>query len=134
MISRRQWKRWWRNLRDWRWFLRAWLLEDRALEGLGGPPNNWRSLYDVRGKHDNVSYTCSFNNDAHEIWFWQEFDEEDGRWAFFLDAGAFRRMALWYVWRWAWGEWFGLRRRLFYWDNHRRVQQMRSAVEREEKI
>lgn len=110
----RKLKRLWKNRR---WIFRSLLLEDGSF---GGPPNNERNSPDVRGLHENVTYSCHFNNDAYEIWFWQEFDGEPGKWAFFLDAGAFRRMALWYLWRWAWGEWFGLRRKLFYWDLNRR--------------
>jgi len=41
-------------------------------------------------------------------------------WFLELPAEGFRWLALWYLWRWAWGEWFGLRRRLYYWDLSRR--------------
>ena len=43
----------------------------------------------------------------------------------FMAAEDFRKLALWYLWRWAWGEWFGLRRSLFYWDLHRRCKKQR---------
>lgn len=104
--------------------IRQWILEDGANDGLGGPPNNWQSskLFIVKqgAKHDpkyHYGYSCRFLNDAYEIWINQE-EKENGelhqRWAFFCSAEMFRKMALWYLWRWAWGEWFGLRRWLFY--------------------
>ena len=121
--------------------LRSWALEDHASHGLGGPPNNWGRSGDILVS-DNVKvdgdgvvkYRCrhnvgaSFNNDAHEVWIWERFEEQgsvDESWKFSCPARAFRRMALWYLWRWAWGEWFGLRRKLFYWDLHRRCEKMR---------
>lgn len=112
--------------------LRQWFLEDQANQGLGGPPNNWAHLktFDVqryiRDGHDYAfGYNARFNNDAHEIWIGtREIDrgQTHDRWAFHCSTQAFRRIAIWYLWRWAWGEWFGLRRKLFYWDLHRRVQ------------
>lgn len=97
--------------------LRAFLLEDRYRQGIGGPPNNFRWCNGIRDQRDTVTYNVSFNNDAFEIWIGEKWDDEESfRWAFHCRATVFRQMALWYLWRWAWGEWFGLRRWLFYKD------------------
>ncbi len=125
---RRSWREQWSNVRQW-------LLEDQANKGLGGPPNNWRSSgyftaethgRSSKGPHYRWSRSASFCNDAFQIWI-SEKEEQDGKtidehWGFSCSAQMFRRMALWYLWRWAWGEWFGLRRWLYYWDLHRRCE------------
>ena len=114
---------------NWRWYwprLRAWLLEDRPGAGLGGPPNNWQSakIVPTRTSGDTgVEYTyIGFRNDAFEIWIGKKYNDSADTWMGFVSAPTFRRMAIWYLWRWAWGEWFGLRRKLFYWDLNRRVR------------
>lgn len=89
-----------------------WLLEDRYTSGLGGPPNMHRQTKDIPGR--DATYRGAFNNDAHEFWIEHEYPGEQARWAFSCPSGVFRRLALYYLWRWAWGEWFGLRRRLYY--------------------
>lgn len=97
------------------WKLHAflhWLLEDRYHDGLGGPPNMHRQTGDIQGR--DATYRGAFNNDAHEFWIEHEYPGAGPRWAFSCDASVFRRLALFYLWRWAWGEWFGLRRWLFY--------------------
>lgn len=116
---------------------RVWVLEDQPGQGLGGVPNNWRSTgyFDVERvsgehqKHGKWGYSheisAAFLNDAHEIGIsekWTEGDTISEGWKLMIPARCFRRIALWYLWRWAWGEWFGLRRKLFYWDLKRRVE------------
>ena len=92
----------------WRW--RVWVLEDRYHDGLGGPPNNTRS-YRFRDDWNGRDLVVSFINDAHEVWIAEKWDGGGKEhWTFSAPASAFRRMALWYLWRWIWGEWFGLRR------------------------
>ncbi len=107
------------------WKLHAvlhWLLEDRYHGGLGGPPNMHRMSSKLEGR--DASYRGGFLNDAHEFWIEREYHGEQARWAFFCDARVFRRLALFYLWRWAWGEWFGLRRRLYYIYLHWEVRRM----------
>lgn len=111
--------------------LMARLLEDGHDVGLGGPPNGWHSLHVIReqgfDKHGHPYLWrngLTFLNDSFEIGI-SVFEEECGqvtadRWMATLPVWVFRRMALWYLWRWAWGEWFGLRRWLFYrWLHHK---------------
>lgn len=118
---RHRWRHRWERLRS---GTRQWLLEDKAGVGLGGPPNKWQHI-DVRqdrpwaGHGHNVS--AQFHNDAGEVFIREWWDGEDGDLRFSLDVRAFRQLAAWYLWRWAWGEWFGLRRRLYYWDLRRRL-------------
>lgn len=110
----------------------SWLLEDQANRGLGGPPNNWRSLTvpaDRKWAGDAAKehYDICFQSDAGEIWIAAKYpDQSESTWLIFMNASTFRKMALWYIWRWAWGEWFGLRRSLFYWHLHRRVESYRA--------
>lgn len=100
--------------------LRRWLLEDRATHGLGGPPNNTRQAT-FRDEWDDRNVTVIFINDAHEVWIAERWGGEEERYVYSGSAQTFRQMALWYLWRWAWGEWFGLRRWLFYWDLKRKL-------------
>ncbi|MCB8942561.1 MAG: hypothetical protein H6658_02175 [Ardenticatenaceae bacterium] len=129
----------WYIIRSWFTWLRHWILEDQANAGLGGPPNNWQSsglfIMQQGAKHDpdyHYGYSCRFLNDAHEVWINQE-EKENGtlhqRWAFFCSTSAFRKMAMWYLWRWAWGEWFGVRRWLYYKWLHRSVSKMMGGIE-----
>lgn len=127
----RRWQdrlRW--RLNEWRVRLREWLLEDKAGQGLGGPPNNWQSLQvrDTWRGRDGAEYSAHFGDDATSIMIWVRYPDEPadgGRWLCDLRTPIFRRLALWYLWRWAYGEWFGLRRWLFYRWLHRHVARMR---------
>ena len=125
------------SLRERLSWLRQWVLEDKALVGLGGPPNNWQSTNwivdqcsrpedDPNGERWALEYAARFGNDAFEIWVAEQSiergEKQDERWVFHCRATTFRKIAFWYLWRWAWGEWFSLRRRLYYWDLHRRCQ------------
>lgn len=111
--------------------LLQWLLEDRASEGLGGAPNMHRMSPRFTSRQHGMStglaeFGALFNNDAFDFWVWKRFEETDeSRYVLTIAAEDFRKLALWYLWRWAWGEWFGLRRRLYYWHLHRMVMKMR---------
>ena len=64
-----------------------------------------------------------FGNDAGDVMIYLKYaGEEPERWELFIAAVDFRKLALWYLWRWAWGEWFGLRRRAFYWNLDRKYR------------
>ena len=92
----------------------------RDLGGTTAAPNDGaHSPVFVSRKHGMSNgvewYSASFANDAADFWIackWT--DEETGTWHSVMAAEDFRQIALWYLWRWAWGEWFGLRRRLWY--------------------
>lgn len=116
----------WRGRREWRTNLREWLLEDGAIQGLGGPPNNWQASGKYAVRPGEAEYTARFLDDAFSIGvaaYWPE-DGGESRWALILPAPVFRRLALWYLWRWTYGEWFGVRRWLFYRWLRRHVARM----------
>lgn len=118
--------------RHWCVKLRRWLLSYNPWgdDGVGGPPNDGRNIgiavdrstrYDRIQTYDIYAY---FLNDAFEIWIGETCTDGDAKgesWKFSCRTEHFRKFAIWYLWRWAWGEWFGLRRKLYYWDLHRRV-------------
>jgi len=125
-----------RNRLAYRWSnfkcgFRGWLLEDKYHHGLGGPPNNWRYSPEFASRQQGSStghqwWALHFDNDAYDVQIATKYsDEESGRWVLFMAAEDFRKLALWYLWRWVWGEWLGLRRRLFYRDLRRRVSRMK---------
>lgn len=121
--------RWLHNKRYWFW---GWLLEDRATEGLGGPPNMHRHSPRFTSRQHGMSngikeFSLSFDNDAFDVGVWTENTDEAGQWTFMIAAEDFRKLALWYLWRWMWGEWFGLRRVLFYKRLHAEVESRRNS-------
>lgn len=122
--------------RQWRIRLRQWLLSHNPHGdwGVGGPPNdkcNFTVAVSRNVKHDRIQthdIYAYFLNDAFEIWIGEMYtdgDAKDESWEFSCRTEHFRKIVIWYLWRWAWGEWFGLRRRLYYWDLHRRVSAQR---------
>jgi len=119
---------------------RCWLLEDQGNRGLGGMPNNWRDtgyIMEDEGKTWAHELYARFGNDAAEIWIghrWTENGESKEAWDFHCSTSSFRKIALWYLWRWAWGEWFGLRRWLYYKWLHRHCRQFRLAPRGEQKL
>ena len=58
-----------------------------------------------------------FENDAFELGFGYP-----NKWHMFITRKSFHKIVRWYLWRWGWGEWFGLRRYLWYKLLHRRVR------------
>lgn len=62
------------------------------------------------------AYVACLLNDAHEIWFGYP-----RKWLLHMSRRDFHKVIRWYLWRWARGEWFGIRRKLFYVLLHRRV-------------
>jgi hypothetical protein len=70
-------------------------------------------------------YQIYFTNDAHDLMIATHYsDDTEYRNMVAIPAEDFRKLALWYLWRWAWGEWFGLRRWLFYWNLRRFARAM----------
>lgn len=91
--------------------------------GDGLPPNDGKCLgYFIVEEYPDghVEFDICFNNSASEIWISQKETKahksgvSNEEWTFHCNDTIFRKMALWYLWRWAWGEWFGLRRWLYY--------------------
>lgn len=130
-----RWRRWPSRVREWLLSYNPW-----GDDGVGGPPNNGRSLTilvsegEKYGRVQTHSIFTQFLNDAFEIWIGEthtDGDAKDEGWKFSCRTENFRKMALWYLWYWAWGEWFGLRRKLYYWDLHRRVSKWKGHLKRE---
>lgn len=94
--------------------------EDSCDKGLGGPPNNWSCSpeYPTRGHgmgSGHLWYQIYFTNDAFDLTIATHYsDDTEYRNMMQIPAEDFRKLALWYLFRFAWGEWFGLRRWLFY--------------------
>ena len=95
--------------------------------GTGGPPNDFAHSPRYPSRQHGMStghtwYSARFDNDGFDLYISTQYsDNDESRLVAAMAAEDFRRIALWYLWRWAWGEWFGLRRRLFYWHLLRRV-------------
>lgn len=108
----------------------------------GGPPNNVADsgrVLDERcsSETERCSYAMRFTNDAFEVSLsrkdeWLEHGEwrYDDKWIFMMRTELFRRFAIWYLWRWVWGEWFGVRRWLFYKWLHWHVNRWKFAGKR----
>ena len=88
-------------------------LGDHTLGGSGVPLE--RASKSVRSRH--CEYVIGFVNDAFEVGLGYP-----DHWKFLCPRGVFLRFVLWYLWKWAWSDWFGLRRRLWYWLLSRRVK------------
>lgn len=89
------------------------LLEDRV-------PNDGQSSPEYPTRAHGMStghlwYSMRFGNDAFDVWISTQYsDEKKSKYTCVMAAEDFRKLALWYLWRWVVGEWFGLRRWLFY--------------------
>lgn len=71
-------------------------------------------------------YSMRFGNDAYDLWVSTQYsDEEKEKYFFVMAAEDFRNLALWYLYRWAVGEWFGLKRWLFYVDLAQRMKRLK---------
>jgi len=96
--KRSRWTKFWNNL----W------------NKLFGEIPNWhefvvlKKIKNLKGETENL-YVAEFLNDSYEIGI--GFPD---KWLVILRREYFHKLILWYIWRWIWGEWFGLRRWLFY--------------------
>lgn len=118
-----------------RWaHFRQWAIEDRATGGLGGPPNKWAASPRYPSRQHGMSsghewYKLAFGNDAFDVHLITKYtDDKESEIRLMIAAEDFRKLAIWYLYRWAWGEWFGLRRKLFYWWLNRHVAKVRAAT------
>lgn len=84
----------------------------------GGVPNDARSHTVISNQHGMSSsvehFHIAFSNDAHDMHIWRKFSDDDGRYVLMLSQHDFRKMALWYIWRWIIGDWLGLRSWLYF--------------------
>jgi hypothetical protein len=55
-------------------------------------------------------YCCVLNSESpsDQVWLGRR-----DKWFIFYGGSEFRKMALWVLWRWAWGDWFGLKTELW---------------------
>lgn len=83
-------------------------------------PLNWASItVDDQG----CKRVFAFLNDSSEIGIgWPS------EWHATIRREAIHKFIRWYLWKWGWGEWFGLRRWIFYKLIHRRVERMRRQL------
>ena len=93
----------------------------------GSAPNDWARSPHFKSRQRSMSAGHEWNaiwftNDAHDVDIYCKYtDSPDWVRLLMLSSEDFRKLAIWYLWRWAWGEWFGLRRKAFYWRNRRIV-------------
>lgn len=121
------WRERGRGWNFWRVTIREWLLEDGARQGLGGPPNNWQGSATYRDGRHGAEWSARFLDDATDIGIAVKYpDDGESRWKVMIPPKVFRRLALWYLWRWAYGDWFGLRRLLYFRWLHRHVARMKA--------
>lgn len=104
----------------------SWLGED--IKDRQDPPLNNDTLkipFKDSSDPDDVT-VITLNNDAFEVWFgWPH------EWKFHISRKEFHKIIRWYLLRWAWGEWFGLRRKLFYFLLRRKVQRFKQGATHE---
>ena len=74
-------------------------------------PNHHATLRIARKDYDHP-LVCVLNSESpsDQVWLGQS-----NKWIWFYSGRDFRKMAAWALWRWAWGDWFGLKTRLFMW-------------------
>jgi len=90
----------------------------------GDVPNNHKSttiqyLINKRGKKEKL-HVAMFCNDAFDICIGYP-----NQWRICLRRKALCRLIFWYLWLFAYGEWFGLRRYLYYKFLYRRCKRIK---------
>lgn len=107
-------------------------LEDWAYETLGSrwggntcpPMDNRAYRWQDTGMVERDDYwTFSQGEDGGTMWIGHA-----NEWKFHLSLKRFRRIALWTIWQWAWGDWFGLRTWLWYRILRRKVNRYKGAL------
>jgi len=101
----------------WRWLYNV---AGRDFGGTTAAPNDgtWSPMFTSRQHGMSTGhawFAMTFGNDSFDVVIYTQYtDEAHSRVYFMMAADDFRGLALWYLWRWAWGEWFGVRRWLWY--------------------
>lgn len=108
-------------------------LENRLFEllstewcGNDSPPLRYKKL--TYGRKWGGESIVSFENDSGELGFGYP-----DKWKMFIDRKDFHIIVRWYLKQWSWGEWFGLRRWIWYKLLHRRVEATMRANKRRQK-
>ena len=105
-------------------------IEDRLYEALGGQwCGNTTAPMDNRAYrwgHDGDDYrVVSQGEDGSAVWIGTAHE-----WHTSMSLQRFRRIAMWTLWQWAWGDWFGLRTRIWYRLLRRRCDRHRAGLRR----
>ncbi|MBP9839983.1 MAG: hypothetical protein KBC44_03355 [Candidatus Pacebacteria bacterium] len=82
--------------------------------GNDSPPLTYRKM--TYGE-DGCEYVVVFEEDSSALGF--GYPDE---WKLFIDRKNFHKVVRWYLKQWAWGDWFGVRRWLWYKLLHRKVE------------
>jgi len=93
------------------WIMR--LFRDRASGSMYlDNPNHCARLVWYPDGEDEGYRCCVLNSESpsDQVWLGRS-----DKWFVFYGGTEFRRMALWALWRWAWGDWFGLKTRFWLW-------------------
>lgn len=79
-------------------------------------PNHNETLWIQRaGSSDLV---CALNSESPSDQVWLGLAN---KWLYFYSGREFRKMAAWVLWRWIWGDWCGLKTRLWFWTLRQRL-------------
>lgn len=96
-----------------------------------GVPTDWQSM--SCALDENTAYTALIENDAFEVLIGRVDDDRHGSRhsenVCILRREFVLRLSIWYMRQWILGEWFGLRRKLFYWWLHRNLERWESSRE-----
>lgn len=134
-ISRR-WPLW---ARHWRYRLGRWRNnpDHAVMDILGTPfggnrgvPGDWRrESIRPKDRGQNRRLDVMVGNDGFDLSAWWYYDDAKGEEspAFSISRGEAHRL-MWFILRWWAVEWFGLRRKVWYWALHRSVERTRTRI------
>lgn len=94
-----------------------WLYKALGEEWLGNTMMPLGGNHTLHFHEDGVEYVASFIEDAHDIGF--GYPDE---WKLIIHRKSLHKVMRWYLWNWAYRDWFGVRRWLWYKLLHRIVQ------------
>ena len=108
------------------WFYR--LISDHTVGG-DAVPLSWSSKHFIGNRSGDLEYVLAFLDDSFSVGIGYPTS-----WNCILDRKIFHKMIIWYLWKWSFSEWFGLRRWVWYKLLHRRVKITQALAELEGKI